>query len=96
MLVWSFRSLATHLSQQFPVTGMAYCFKHLVSSLQESLNQQVEEREVEIAKMKETSEHLVSQRDDAVDAIAEKDSQINTLRRQLEQVQYSSYFIICV
>ncbi|KAK4319392.1 hypothetical protein Pmani_009675 [Petrolisthes manimaculis] len=51
----------------------------------ESLNQQVEEREVEIAKMKETSEHLVSQRDDAVDAIAEKDSQINTLRRQLEQ-----------
>lgn len=66
---------------------MAYCYKHLVSSLQEGLNQQVEEREVEFAKLKETSGHLVSQRDDAVDAIAEKDSQINTLRRQLEQVQ---------
>lgn len=75
---------------------MAYCFKYLLSLLQESLNQQVEEREVEIAKMKETSRHLTSQRDDAVDAIAEKDSQINTLRRQLEQVQYSSYITMCV
>lgn len=41
---------------------------------------------MELSKAKETNTHLASERDDAVEAIAEKDTLINTLKRQLEQV----------
>ena len=50
------------------------------------VKQQVEEQEVELAKAKETNTHLGGERDAALEAVGEKDTQINTLKRQLEQV----------
>ncbi|XP_066976130.1 protein GOLM2-like isoform X11 [Macrobrachium rosenbergii] len=63
--------------------------KNKVAKMQEqisSLNQQAEDCEVDLSKAKETNTHLTQERDDAVEAIAEKDSMINSLKRQLEQV----------
>ncbi|XP_066976134.1 protein GOLM2-like isoform X14 [Macrobrachium rosenbergii] len=62
--------------------------KNKVAKMQEqisSLNQQAEDCEVDLSKAKETNTHLTQERDDAVEAIAEKDSMINSLKRQLEQ-----------
>lgn len=39
-----------------------------------------------MAKAKETNSHLGGERDAALEAVAEKDALINTLKRQLEQV----------
>ncbi|XP_068229923.1 myosin heavy chain, embryonic smooth muscle isoform-like isoform X2 [Palaemon carinicauda] len=63
--------------------------KNKAAKMQEqisSLIQQAEDCEVDLSKAKETNGHLTQERDDAVEAIAEKDSMINSLKRQLEQV----------
>ncbi|XP_042223426.1 uncharacterized protein LOC121867516 [Homarus americanus] len=52
----------------------------------ETLAQQIEDRDADLVKAKDTHLRLVTERDDAVEAIAEKDTLINTLKRQLEQV----------
>ncbi|XP_068229930.1 protein GOLM2-like isoform X8 [Palaemon carinicauda] len=62
--------------------------KNKAAKMQEqisSLIQQAEDCEVDLSKAKETNGHLTQERDDAVEAIAEKDSMINSLKRQLEQ-----------
>lgn len=41
---------------------------------------------MELAKAKETNSHLGGERDAALEAVGEKDALINTLKRQLEQV----------
>ncbi|XP_066976132.1 protein GOLM2-like isoform X13 [Macrobrachium rosenbergii] len=67
--------------------------KNKVAKMQEqisSLNQQAEDCEVDLSKAKETNTHLTQERDDAVEAIAEKDSMINSLKRQLEQEKNKS------
>ncbi|KAG7168196.1 putative protein CASC4-like, partial [Homarus americanus] len=51
----------------------------------ETLAQQIEDRDADLVKAKDTHLRLVTERDDAVEAIAEKDTLINTLKRQLEQ-----------
>ncbi|KAK8405493.1 hypothetical protein O3P69_001814 [Scylla paramamosain] len=64
--------------------------KNKIVVLQEQINtvkQQVEEQEVELAKARETNTRLVTERDAAVEAVGEKDTQINALKIQLEQVQ---------
>ncbi|XP_050738708.1 transcription initiation factor TFIID subunit 3-like isoform X2 [Eriocheir sinensis] len=62
--------------------------RNKIVTLQEQINtvkQQVEEQEVELAKAKETSSHLGGERDAALEAVADKDTLINTLKMQLEQ-----------
>ncbi|XP_063883817.1 protein GOLM2-like isoform X6 [Scylla paramamosain] len=62
--------------------------KNKIVVLQEQINtvkQQVEEQEVELAKARETNTRLVTERDAAVEAVGEKDTQINALKIQLEQ-----------
>ncbi|XP_071534364.1 uncharacterized protein [Panulirus ornatus] len=62
--------------------------KNKVTKMQEqinTLNQQLDDREVDLTKAKETNTHLATERDDALEAISEKDALINTLKRQLEQ-----------
>ncbi|XP_050738716.1 titin-like isoform X9 [Eriocheir sinensis] len=64
--------------------------RNKIVTLQEQINtvkQQVEEQEVELAKAKETSSHLGGERDAALEAVADKDTLINTLKMQLEQVK---------
>ncbi|KAG0717243.1 Spindle pole body protein pcp1 [Chionoecetes opilio] len=58
--------------------------------LENTVKQQVEEQEVELAKAKETNSHLSGERDAALEAVGEKDTLINTLKRQLEQAQDAS------
>ncbi|MPC40245.1 Protein casc4 [Portunus trituberculatus] len=68
--------------------------KNKIVVLQEQINtvkQQVEEQEVELAKAKETNTRLVTERDAAVEAVGEKDTQINSLKIQLEQVGESRH-----
>ncbi|XP_068229928.1 protein GOLM2-like isoform X6 [Palaemon carinicauda] len=67
--------------------------KNKAAKMQEqisSLIQQAEDCEVDLSKAKETNGHLTQERDDAVEAIAEKDSMINSLKRQLEQEKSKS------
>ncbi|XP_053638739.1 putative leucine-rich repeat-containing protein DDB_G0290503 isoform X2 [Cherax quadricarinatus] len=70
--------------KEYEITSL----KNKLVKLQEhidTITQQLEDHEAELSKAKETNIHLATERDDAVEAIAEKDALINTLKRQLEQ-----------
>ncbi|XP_069157912.1 protein GOLM2 isoform X11 [Procambarus clarkii] len=70
--------------KEYEITSL----KNKIVKLQEhidTITQQLEDHETELSKAKETNVHLATERDDAVEAIAEKDALINTLKRQLEQ-----------
>ncbi|XP_069157955.1 protein GOLM2 isoform X19 [Procambarus clarkii] len=72
--------------KEYEITSL----KNKIVKLQEhidTITQQLEDHETELSKAKETNVHLATERDDAVEAIAEKDALINTLKRQLEQAE---------